>query len=283
METEHRWQDVHGRIGTNNSSGVYYTYYSDGAGANRLSQQAPGYKARLDVMASSSRKVLVTLNFYAMPAPGKSASALDVQTAKDLLVDQVNAVWNQKKLKIVILVLDGHGRPNGVSRRLDVEFRIRWTASIGSADYALCVYPSPEDLPKAPPPRIDRPAFVMPAAGATSGRIEMHISGGSAAWIYSHEFGHCIGLPDEYSHPGVSYLKPGRDGLFLQRPGSAIPENRRGRVTAHGRDPDLRTEMSTHQTTSLLPRHLWPTAIEVRRLLNLHAKHTKYGLDVVFP
>lgn len=239
METEHRWQDVHGRISTNNSSGVYYNYYSDGAGANRLNQQAPGYKARLDVLASSSRKVLVTLNFYAMPAPGKSTSAVDVQTAKDLLVDQVNAVWNQKKLKIVVLVLDARGRPNGVSRRLDVEFRIRWTASIGSADYALCVYPDIYDLPAAEG-RTDRPAFVMPAAGARSGRIEIHIASRSAAWIYSHEFGHCIGLPDEYSHPGVSYLKPGRDGLFLQRPGSTIPDDRQGRVTAYGRDPDLR-------------------------------------------
>lgn len=282
METEHRWQDVHGRIGTNNSSGVYYHYYSDTAGANRLNQQAPGYKARLDVMASSSRKVLVTLNFYAMPAPGVVTPADIVQKAKDILVDQVNAVWNQRKLKFLVLVLDERGRPSGASRTLDVAFRIRWTASIGSADYALCVYAKRSDLPMVPG-RTDQPAFVMPAAGARSGRIEMHIAATTPPWTFSHEFGHCIGLPDEYSHPGVGYLKPGRDGLFLQRPGAYIPADRQGRVAAGGRDPDLRTEMSTHQTTSLLPRHLWPTAIEVRRLLNLHAKHTKYGLDVVFP
>ena len=282
MDDEAIWLDLHGRINTNNSSGVYYNYYLDAAGAHNVAQRAPGYKARLYVMSSSRRKVLVTMNFFAMPAPGASTTAGELQKAKDTLVDQVNALWNQRRLKIAILALNERGRPNGDSRRLDVEFRIRWAGSIASADYVLCAYPTPADLPMVPE-RSDRPAFVMSAAGARSGRIEMHISATTAPWTFSHEFGHCIGLPDEYSHPGVGYFKPeGREGLLLQRPESFIPANRQGNATAGGRDPDFRTEMSTNQNSNLLPRHLWPTAIEVRRLVNLHAKTIKFGVDVIF-
>lgn len=275
------WQDRHGRISTNNSSGVYYTYYSDTAGANRLSQQAPGYKARLDVMPSRG-KILVTMNFFATPGAGATTTAGEVQKAKDTLVDQVAALWNQRRLKMILFVLDERGRPNGHSRRLDVEFRVVFTRTVGTADYVLCAYPTPNDLP-AIPGRPDRPAFVRSATGARSNRIEMHIAATTPAWTYSHEFGHCIGLPDEYSHPGVGYLKPeGGEGLLLQRPGAFIPANRQGAVTPRGREPDLRTEMSTNPNSNLLPRHLWPTAIEVRKLMNRNARTARFGVDVDF-
>lgn len=280
-DTAH-WSDLHGRISTNNSSGVYYNYYSDTAGANRLTQRSPGYKARLDVLAASSRKVKVTLNFFAMPAPGFTTTAGELQAAKDTLVDQVRSLWNQRRLKMRLLVLDERSRPTGTSRTLDVEFRVRWAPSMASVGYVLCVYPTPNDLPNVPG-RTDRPPFVMSAAFARSGRIEMHIAATTPPWTSSHEFGHCIGLPDEYNHPGVGYFKPeGREGLLLQRPDAFIPPNRQGSVIAGQRDPDFRTEMSTNPNSSLLPRHLWPTAIEVRRLLNAHAKGVGFGVDVVF-
>ena len=233
-------------------------------------------------MSSSRRSVLVTTSFFATPGSGSSTTAGELQKAKDTLVDQVNALWNQRRLRITIFVLDDRGRLTGSSRTLDVQFRIRWTPSIATADYALCVYPTPIDLPLVPG-RTDRPPFVRGAAGGTSGRIEMHIAATTPAWTFSHEFGHCIGLPDEYSHPGVGYFKPeGREGLLLQRPGAYIPANRQGGVTAGVRDPDLRTEMSTHSNSSLLPRHLWPTAIEVRRLINHNPRRVRFAVDVNF-
>lgn len=233
-------------------------------------------------MGASRRTVLITLNFFAMPATGFSLTAGELQIAKDALVDQVNALWNQCRLKMVVLVLDERNRPTGVSRRLDVGFRVRWTRSIANADYAMCVYPTISDLPLIPG-CTDRPPFVMPAAGARSGRIEMHVAVDTPAWAFSHEFGHCIGLPDEYRHHGVGYFKPeGREGVLLRRPGASIPADKQGNITARGRDPDLRTELSTHSNSNLLPRHLWPTAIEVRRLFNRHAKNTRFGVDVVF-
>ena len=281
MDEKTYWLDVHGRINTNNSAGVYYDYYTGTSTSSRINQLAPGYKAQLDVLASSARKVLVTMNFFAMPAPGFTTTAGELQRAKDTLVDQVNALWNQRRLQMVMLVLNDRGQPSSIHRRLNVEFRIRWTGSIANADYALCVYPTPNDLPVIPG-RTDRPPFVMSAAGARSGRIEMHIAATTPPWTFTHEFGHCIGLPDEYSQTGIGYFKPGRDTLIIRRPGSFIPNNRQGNVTSRGRDPDLRTEMSTHSNSSLLPRHLWPTAIEVRKLINRHAKNVRFGVDVVF-
>ncbi len=40
--------------------------------------------------------------------------------------------------------------------------------------------------------------------------------------------------------------------------------------------------MSTNPNNDLLPRHLWPTALEVRKLLNQHGRSGKFGVDVVF-
>lgn len=279
MGAEHTWFDVHGRINTTNGAGVYYNYYLDAAGTNRVSANYAGYKAGLDVMSSSRREVLVTLNFVALPAPGISVTAGEVQAAKDTLVDQVNALWNQNRLRMNVLAFDAAGRrATGAHRTLDVEFRVRWTTSGG--DYVMYVYPTNNDLP-AIPGRPDRPAFVR--AGVGSGRIEMHIAATTDAWVYSHEFGHCIGLPDEYGHAGVQYFRPdGTAGTLMQRPDAVIPANRQGNAHAGGRDPDLRTTMSTNPNSNLLPRHLWPTALEVRKLLNSHGREIKFGVDVVF-
>ncbi len=234
------------------------------------------------MLAASIRKVLVTLNFCAAAPPFINTTPGELQKAKDTLVDQVNSLWNQHRLVIKLLVLDERGRPTGVSRSLDVEFRIRWTLSISTADYVLRVYPTPNDLPNIPG-RTDKPPFVMGSSGTQSGRIEMHIAATTPAWTYSHEFGHCIGLPDEYSHPGVRYFRPnGQEGILLERPDPFIPANRQGQMTSHGRDPDLRTEMSTNPNSNTMPRHLWPTALEVRRLVNLYAKNVKFGVDVDF-
>lgn len=281
MSDQH-WPDVHGRISTSNSAGVYYNYYAGAGGTHRISQQAPGYKASLNVMASTARKVVVTLNFFALSGYGFSSTAGEMQRAKDTLVDQVRSLWSQRRLRLTLFVLDVRGQPTGVSRNLDVEFRIRWVRSMASADYVLCVYPTQNDLPMVPG-RTDRPPFVMSGAWTQSHRIEMHIAATEPAWTFSHEFGHCIGLPDEYSHPGVGYFKPeGREGLLLQRPDAFIPANRQGGFVSGRRNPDLRTEMSTNPNSNLLPRHLWPTAIEVRKLVNRTSTSTRFGVEVNF-
>lgn len=279
MSADNVWVDVHGRINTANGLGVYYNHYLDVAGTTRETSNYPGYRAGLDVMTSSRRTVLVTLSFVALPAPGISATAGQVQQAKDTLVDQVNALWNQHRLGMNVIAYDAAGRrPVGAQRALDVQFRVRWVTSGG--DYVMYVYPTTNDRP-AVPGRTDRPAFVR--AGTGSGRIEMHIAVDDPAWVYSHEFGHCIGVPDEYGHAGVQYIRSnGALGQILQRPDAVIPANRQGNIHAGVRDPDLRTGMSTFANINLMPRHLWPTAMEVRKLLNRYSTRNKFGVDVDF-
>ena len=279
MNANVHWFEAHGRITTANSSGVYYSYFSDTAGANRLALHAPGYRAGLAVMTTMSRRVLVTLKFAARPAPGIAVSSGEIQKAKDTLVDRVNALWNQHRLAIKVLPFDATGRrPLGEERLLRVGFQILWTPT--GADYVMYVYPTPNDLPIIPG-RTDRPPFVRAGVGANP--IEMHIAATTPDWTYSHEFGHCIGLPDEYSHPGVMYFRPeGVQGVFLQRPGAFIPADKQGNIRGGVRDTDLRTTMSTNPNNDLLPRHLWPTALEVRKLLNRSGRSQKFGVDVVF-
>lgn len=64
MGTENIWLDVHGRISTTNGAGVYYNYYRDATGANRVSANYPGYKARLDVMDFVQAKSPSHSQFY---------------------------------------------------------------------------------------------------------------------------------------------------------------------------------------------------------------------------
>lgn len=270
------WPDVHGRVNVNNGLSRYYRHYLNAAGTSPETAQYPGYKAKLDVMCASRRMVLVTTDFFPQGAPGKSVSAGEVQSAKDTLVDQVNALWNQRRLRMRVVAYDAAGQEVVAQRVLDVQFRVRYVLAGG--DYALVVYPTTNDLPLRQG-GTDRPAHVK----SGSSRIEMHIAATEVSWVYSHEYGHCIGIPDEYGHAAVQYIRPdGTNSTLLQRPGATIPTNMQGNVVNGVRQPDLRTEMSTHSNSNLMPRHLWPTAREVRRLLNRHARGNRFGVEVEY-
>ena len=79
-------------------------------------------------------------------------------------------------------------------------------------------------------------------------------------FTFAHEFGHCIGLPDEYSdlEPQiVRYYKP--DGTFAKP--IKLPGESKSPVAT---DESI---MSTHGLDKVFPRHAWNIAIEVRNLL----------------
>jgi type VI secretion system secreted protein VgrG len=88
----------------------------------------------------------------------------------------------------------------------------------------------------------------------------MDVSKTTDDWTYAHEFGHCVGLPDEYSYTAdtetVKYYKP--DGT-LDAAISAPPSKPKTAADA--------TIMSSTNNTTTLPRHAWYVAIEVQELL----------------
>jgi type VI secretion system secreted protein VgrG len=92
---------------------------------------------------------------------------------------------------------------------------------------------------------------------------EIHIWVNSDEFVYAHEFGHCIGLPDEYStqedltDTTIRYVKP--DGTTDQ----AIHGAAGGKLASA---PDA-TVMSTLNCNKTYPRHAWNIAIEVKDLL----------------
>ena len=88
------------------------------------------------------------------------------------------------------------------------------------------------------------------------------VSLGTTEWTHAHEFGHCYGLPDEYSYTDgvdetVKYVKP--DGSL----GEAIPAPFDGKSV---NDPSA-TIMGAFSSTKVLPRHGWIVAIEAQELL----------------
>jgi type VI secretion system secreted protein VgrG len=98
-----------------------------------------------------------------------------------------------------------------------------------------------------------------PREGVTGSVVD--VSSSTAAWVYAHEFGHCVGLPDEYSYStdveSVKYYKP--DGT-LDAAISAPPD---GKAAT---DPDA-TIMAAYGSLTKLPRHAWNIAIETQSLL----------------
>lgn len=87
------------------------------------------------------------------------------------------------------------------------------------------------------------------------------IKGSTSEWAMTHEFGHCLGLPDEYAAMKeikyVKYIKP--DGSLDVRIDTPAEKES---------DADDSSMMSTHGSDEFLPRHAWNIAIEVQELLS---------------
>ncbi|SEN06378.1 type VI secretion system secreted protein VgrG [Duganella sp. CF517] len=88
------------------------------------------------------------------------------------------------------------------------------------------------------------------------------VSLGTTDWTHAHEFGHCCGLPDEYSYTDgvdetVKYYKP--DGTLSEAISAPFD----------GKDPKAAdaTIMAAYGCTIVKPRHAWNIAIEVQELL----------------
>ena len=88
------------------------------------------------------------------------------------------------------------------------------------------------------------------------------VSMATNAQTHAHEFGHCYGIPDEYSYVDgddetVRYVKP--DGSW-DAPVPALAD-------AKEPEPKDANMMNAYGSTILYHRHAWQIAIEVQALL----------------
>jgi type VI secretion system secreted protein VgrG len=119
-----------------------------------------------------------------------------------------------------------------------VEYKVLW--DVGSEHYVLRVYTS------------------YPREGEGNGVVSVQTS--TTAWIFAHEFGHCVGLPDEYSTLGTA------DSVRYIKPDGSLDASVTAPAVKPASDPSA-TIMSTYDNTTTLNRHCWNVAIEVQALL----------------
>ncbi len=215
-----------------NTFGTYFKKYK-ADGTTEISLNTP-VQYKIYVPLKSGTEVTVEVRFKVEPDSGLGAT--EATDAKTKLQKGVTDNWNKKKFKLVTK----DSAPECPAKTFTVVFKPVWVDS--GQHYTIKVHST------------------YPREGVT-GPV-MDVSKTTKAWTYAHEFGHCFGLPDEYSYDAsetqsVKYMKP--DGT-LDAAVSAPPDGK-SKTAADA------TIMSAVDNTTILPRHAWNIAIEVQSLL----------------
>lgn len=203
-------------------------YKADGT---EYSSMGPKFAAKILAPVKTGSAITVEVRFKAVAATGVTAA--DVTAAKTKMENGVSTNWNGR------YTLDADDPLCG-KKSFRVDFKVTWVDSGG--DYTLTIHDT------------------YAREGVTGSVVD--VSKATSDWIYAHEFGHCVGLPDEYSYVSgstetVKYIKP--DGTLDVA------------VTApfDGKSPTApdATIMAAVDNTTRLRRHGWNVAIEVQELL----------------
>lgn len=232
------WLEDYEKDITVNPTGRYSESYNVAGISNRLNVGQRKFK--LKVPLKTNGKITVEVRFKlvsklvltgaeAEKSVKKSAA---FKQAKMNLENGITKNWNNSfKLEI--------DDPVCGKKMFDIEYKAVWVEA--SEHYALNVHTT------------------YPREGV-SGLI-LDVSSSTTDWTYAHEFGHCVGLPDEYSYSTdietVKYYKP--DGS-LDAAISAPPDGK----DATASDATI---MAAYDSVKKLPRHAWNIAIEVKILL----------------
>jgi type VI secretion system secreted protein VgrG len=222
------WPDDYDKEISVNTYGRYFKKYkADGTTEIPLPDSVP---FKIYAPVKSGTDITVEVRFKVEKDSGVSDA--DVTSAKTKLETGVSTNWNNK-FKLVA------NDPECPSKTFKIAFKPVWVDS--GQHYTIKVHNT------------------YPREGVTG--VVMDVSKTTDAWTYAHEFGHCFGLPDEYSYSPtetqqVKYIKP--DGT-LDAAVSAPPSKSKTAADA--------TIMSSVNCLTTLPRHAWDIAIEVQDLL----------------
>ena len=201
-------------------------------GTKYTTAELPTLKMRAKIYApiKTGTKITVEVRFKVEPQTG--AGDTQVNAAKSKLESGVNTHWNGKfSLKV--------DDPLCGPKTFAVVYKVLWVTS--GEHYILRVHRS------------------WPREGEGNGVVNVQDS--TTAWIFAHEFGHCVGLPDEYSTRGTA------DSVRYITPAGALDAAVTAPAVKPPSDPSA-TIMSTYDNTTTLKRHCWNVAIEVQALLS---------------
>ena len=223
------WTDDYEQDVSGNAFGRYFKKIKkDGT---EYGSMPPQYAEKIYAPVKTGDKITVEVRFKAEALTGVAAA--DVTSAKTKLENGVKTHWTGK----FTLEVDD---PECGKKSFKIEYKVVWVDS--GEHYTIKIHDT------------------YPREGVT-GRV-MDVSKATSDWVYAHEFGHCVGLPDEYSYTPdtetVKYIKPdgGLDAAV------SAPYNGKPKTDADA------TIMAAFDNTTTLKRHGWNVAIEVQELLS---------------
>ena len=232
-------EDYEKEVYVANPAGRYSEDY-DSSGANRRNYYGER-KYKLYVPLKTGGDITVEIRFKAVNVSGTAVTATDISNAKTAMETGISSNWNGK----FALEIDD---PDCGKKQFPIKFKVKWVET--GEHCTMNIHDT------------------YAREGVTG--LVMDVSKTTNAWTFAHEFGHSVGLPDEYGYVEgdngtVKYYKP--DGTL----DAAISAPFDGKILT---DADA-TIMSANGCLTVLKRHGWLVAIEVKALLK-----TKLGREV---